>query len=98
LSIFDNERMDSLFEAILSLNSVEECRLFFEDLCTIKEIQSMGQRLEIAERLREGMSYHEVMEQTNASSATVGRVNRCLAYGNGGYELILSRKQENIDE
>ena len=82
---------DELFRSFLALESVEECYLFFEDLCTNKEIRDMGQRLTIAKLLREGSSYLNAAEKTGVSSATVGRVKRCLDYGDGGYDLILTR-------
>ena len=82
---------DGLFRSFLALASVEECYLYFEDLCTNKEIREMGQRLAIAKLLREGSSYINAAEKTGVSSATVGRVKRCLDYGDGGYDLVLSR-------
>lgn len=71
------------YEAILSLQTVEDCRLFFEDLCTIKELQAMSQRMRVACLLDAGSNYVEVSEATGASSATISRVNRCLNYGEG---------------
>lgn len=82
---------DLLFEAILSLQSVEECELFFDDICTIKELQSMAQRLQIAVQLDSQKNYNEVYEDTGVSSATISRVNKCLIYGNGGYRIVLDR-------
>lgn len=82
---------DALFAAILKLESIEECYRFFEDICTIKELQSISQRLEVAKLLREGKTYGEVEESTGASTATISRVNRCLHYGSDGYKLILNR-------
>lgn len=73
--------MPRLFEGILRLSSLEECYRFFEDLCTIKEICSMAQRLEVAAMLKEGVTYHEIVEKTGASTATISRINRCLTYG-----------------
>ena len=89
-----SEDTDALFRAILSLQSLEECYLFFEDVCTVKEIQAFSQRLEVAKRLHEDESYLAVTEQTGVSSATVGRVKRCLDYGAGGYQMILARLAE----
>ena len=80
-----------LFEAILSLESVEECRRFFDDLCTINEIHAMAQRLEVAVLLNEGETFNNIVEKTGASTATISRVNRCLRYGAGGYRGILSK-------
>lgn len=82
---------DGLFRSFLALQDLDECYLYFEDLCTNKEIRDMGQRLTIAKLLKEGSSYMNAAEKTGVSSATVGRVKRCLDYGDGGYDLILSR-------
>lgn len=88
-----NELTDELTEAILSLRTKEECYAFFEDVCTIKEVLSMAQRLRVASLLSGGASYQRVCEETGASSATVGRVKRCLDYGTGGYQMILERRK-----
>lgn len=82
---------DKLFEAILTLKSVEECYAFFEDLCTVNEIKALAQRLEVAKMLEEKMTYQEIQQETHASTATISRVNRCLSYGSDGYKLILKR-------
>ena len=79
------------FEAIMSLKTQEDCRVFFEDICTIKELQSLYQRFRVACLLDSGSNYLEVSDTTGASSATISRVNRCLSYGSGGYELVLKR-------
>lgn len=89
-----NEQTDLLFEAILSLNSQEECYRLFEDLCTIHEIQALAQRLEVAKLLRERITYHEIAERTGASTATISRVNRCLTYGAEGYNIVLDRLEK----
>ena len=86
--------MDMLFEAMLSLESVEEFYLFFEDICTIKEQLTMAQRFQVACQLDAGKNYNAVIEDTGASSATISRVNKCLVYGNGGYALALERLKE----
>ena len=91
MALPQNAQMDALFEAILKLEDREDCRLFLEDLCTVKELRALAQRLEIARRLDRGDSYVSTVEHTGASSATVSRVNRCLEYGPGGYRLILKR-------
>ena len=91
MALPQNAQIDALFEAILKLEDHEDCRLFLEDLCTIKEIRALAQRLEIARRLDRGDSYVSTVEHTGASSATVSRVNRCLEYGPGGYRLMLRR-------
>ncbi|WP_129595967.1 YerC/YecD family TrpR-related protein [Anaerophilus nitritogenes] len=86
--------IDELFEAILLLENEEECYRFFEDICTIKEIQTLGQRLKVAKLLREKKTYNEIEESTGASTATISRINRCLTYGADGYNIILDRLKE----
>ena len=83
-----NNDVDELYRAILSLENEEECALFFEDLCTINEIISLSQRLK---KLDEGKTFSTITSETGASSATIGRVNRCLSYGNGGYKNIIEK-------
>ena len=83
-----------LFEAVLSLQTTEECRRFFEDICTIKELNALAQRLEVAARLDAGGNYNTVCEETGASTATISRVNKCLLYGSGGYRTVLDRMKE----
>ena len=85
---------DLFFEAILSLRTVEDCRLFFEDVATIKELQAMSQRFRVACLLDSGENYIEVSESTGASSATISRVNRCVVYGTGGYDIALNRMKK----
>ena len=86
-----NEATDRLFRSILNLKTIEECYDYCEDLCTIKEVQDMAQRLEAARLLSQGMSYQKIAEQTEMSTATIGRVSRCLHYGSGGYQTALER-------
>ncbi len=83
--------MNELYKSILLLENVEECRAFFEDLCTITELQSMAQRMEVAKMLHNNVIYSEVAKKTGASTATISRVSRCLNYGNDGYQLVLER-------
>jgi TrpR-related protein YerC/YecD len=90
-SRIQDEQVDMLFEAILRLSDQEECYRFFEDICTINEIKSLAQRLEVAMMLREKRTYHEIAEKTGASTATISRVNRALIYGADGYNRILDR-------
>jgi TrpR-related protein YerC/YecD len=90
-SKLENETMDFLCDAILSLNNREECYRFFEDICTINEIQAMDQRLQVASMLKEKRTYLDIASTTGASTATISRVNRCLNYGSDGYNLILER-------
>lgn len=85
------EAVDGLFDAVLKLETREECYTFFEDLCTINELLSLSQRLEVARMLRDKKTYMEIAEKTGASTATISRVNRSLAYGNDGYELVFNR-------
>jgi TrpR-related protein YerC/YecD len=87
-----------LYEAVLTLKTPEECRLFFQDICTIKELQAIAQRLEVAALLDAGQNYNAVCERTGASTATISRVNKCLLYGNGGYRRVLDRMKEDTNE
>lgn len=82
---------DALFEAVLKLESIKECYAFFEDICTISELRSIAQRLAVAKLLRAGVTYNEISERLGASTATISRVNRALAYGTGGYGTVLDR-------
>lgn len=84
-------RYTELYEAILTLETVEECMGFFEDLCTMTELQAMEQRFQVAMLLDKGCIYNEILEKTGASSATISRVNRSLQYGQDGYPLALGR-------
>ena len=88
-----SEPVDHLFKAILNLETMEECYRFFEDICTIKEIRDISQRLSIASMLSKGMNYQSIARTTDASSATISRVNRCLNYGSGGYRAALDKLQ-----
>ena len=88
------DRDDLLYESILELKTVEECRSFLEDLCTVAELRAMEQRLEVAMYLNDGLIYNDILERTGASSATISRVNRCLRYGAGGYQAVLPRMME----
>ena len=86
-----NDAVDYLFDAVLQLQSKEECYNFFEDLCTVNEPLSLSQRFDVAAMLRNKKTYLEIAEKTGASTATISRVNRSLHYGNDGYELIFQR-------
>ena len=92
------ESMDRLFETILNLKDKEECRAYLADLCTIKELQDMAQRLDTAVLLSQGYSYKKIMEQVEDSTATIGRVSKCLNYGTGGYQAAISRLEEREAE
>jgi TrpR-related protein YerC/YecD len=85
------KELDELYDAILQLRDRSECYAFFEDICTISELQALSQRLQVARLLREKITYQEISKITGASTATISRVNRCVVYGTGGYELILDR-------
>ena len=85
------EDVDTLFKAILSLKDLEECYKFFEDVCTVKEILDIAQRLKTAKMLRSSSSYVEICAETGMSTATISRVSKCLEYGSGGYDLVLNR-------
>lgn len=98
MSLRKDAQTDALFRSILALESVEECYQYFEDLCTVKEIRDLAQRLEVARLLSGGCSYQRAGEKTGASSATIGRVKRCLNYGAGGYALILERMNDSDTE
>lgn len=89
-----DENMDKLFEAILKLETVEECYELFDDLCTVSELLAIKQRFWVARLLNEGCIYTDIVEMTGASTATISRVNRCLNYGKGGYRTALERIQE----
>ena len=89
-----NESTDLLFESILTLKSVDECYSFFVDICTIKEIQSIAQRVVVAKMLTEGSVYSDIVEATGASTATISRVNRSLNYGSDGYKIAFKRLEE----
>ena len=93
-SKLSNEETDHLFEAILTLETVEDCYRFFEDLCTIHELQSLAQRMEVARQLDEKKTYSSIAEDTGASTATISRVSRCLIYGADGYRRVLDRIKE----
>ena len=82
---------DQLFDAILSLNNNEACYQFFEDICTVSELKSLAQRLEVARMLQTGHTYDDIVARTGASTATISRVKRCLHYGADGYKTILER-------
>ena len=92
-SKFKREDIDELFQAILLLEDEEDCYRFFEDICTINELHSIAQRLQVAKLLSEKKTYSEIEETTKASTATISRINKCLTYGSDGYKRILERMQ-----
>lgn len=91
---FRSESIDRLFRSMLALESVEDCYAYFADLCTVKELQDMAQRLDTAILLSEGASYQEIKDQVGMSTATIGRVSRALNYGTGGYRTVIARLNE----
>ena len=92
-----NGQTDLLMEAVLKLESIEDAYRFFEDICTIAEVKSMGQRIEVARLLRAGVTYQEIARETGASSATISRVNRALLYGADGYRRVLDALEERSE-
>ncbi len=88
------EAVDHLFQAVLTLKDINECYIFFEDVCTVNELLSLSQRYEVAKMLRAGKTYLEIAEKTGASTATISRVNRSLNYGNDGYDMVFARLYE----
>lgn len=88
---FKSPEMDKLFEAILSLENIDECYEFFIDVCTIKELREMSSRFTVACMLAKGKIYTEISQETGASTATISRVNKCLQYGSDGYKKAIER-------
>lgn len=88
---FDFNKTENLVKAVLSLDNEKECKMFFDDIFTVKELMDISQRLEVAIMLDKGKSYNEICEKTGASTATISRVNRCLVYGGGGYKAVLGK-------
>jgi len=100
-SILERDDVDALFDAVLTLENREDCYRFFEDICTINEIHAIAQRMEVAKYLAEKKTYSEIEKITNASTATISRINKCLVYGAGGYKLALDRlkkKEQGVPE
>lgn len=93
-----DKNTDLFFDAILHLETIDECHDFFEDLCTVNELKSISQRIVVAKMLREKKVYSEIVDETGASTATVSRVNRSLQYGCGGYDLIFDRMNGEKEE
>ena len=94
VSRLKSEELDDVFDAILSLRDLSECYRFFEDMCTINELQAMAQRWQVARQLDAGETYQDIAHKFNASSATISRVNRSLNYGMGAYRIIFDRMKE----
>lgn len=98
MDLIRHPSVDRLFEAILSLQTKDECYEFFEDACTIREIEEIAQRFEVAELLWNGKSYNEINQTIGASTATICRVKKCLVYGNSGYRVALERMAQKAVE
>ncbi len=98
MNSFHSKSTEDFYNAILLLKDAAECRSFFEDICTVKELQDISQRLEVAKMLKNGKSYQTVSKETGASTATISRVNRCLVYGSGGYRNILERLDDSTQK
>ena len=90
----DGKARENLYRAILELDTVEECRAFFEDIASIRELDAMSQRWEVACMLDQGKNYQEISTKTGASTATISRVNKCLQYGSDGYRTVLDKMKE----
>ena len=93
-SKFKRKEIDQLFQAILSLETEEECYRFFEDICTVNELNSIAQRLHVAKLLSDKKTYSDIEEETKASTATISRINKCLVYGADGYRIVLERLKD----
>ena len=91
----NDQETERFYEAILKLRTTEECEAFFEDICTVKEIKSIAQRLLVAQMLTEKCVYSDIVKKTGASTATISRVNRSLSYGNDGYQMVFDRLRED---
>ena len=87
----EKKYLENLYKAIVSLQTEDECAAFFDDICTIQELEALSQRFEVAKLLREKKTYLEIAEKTGASTATISRVNRSLNYGNDGYDMVFER-------
>lgn len=88
------ENIEMLYRAIVSLETVEECRRFFDDICTVVEVRDMAQRLQVAQMLEQKIIYADIVKLTGASTATISRINRCREYGSGGYRMVLERLKD----
>ena len=91
---YDKPSSDLLYQALLKVRTLEECKQFLQDLCTVSELKAMEQRMDVAMLLDDGLIYSDILERTGASSATISRVNRSLAFGHGGYAAYFQRRDE----
>ena len=95
---FRNESVDRLFQTMLNLETIEECYEYFADICTIKEVQDLAQRLDTAILLDQGLSYQKIAEKVDVSTATIGRVSKCLNYGSGGYRSAIDKLNQTEEK
>ena len=98
MNVFETDAAKRLYDVIISLKTHEECKSFLEDICTIKEIQDLSQRLDVALLLDEGKNYQDISKLAKVSTATISRVSRCLNYGEGGYRMAIERLKEKSDD
>jgi TrpR-related protein YerC/YecD len=92
---FKSDTVEAFFDAVLALRDYDDCYRFFEDICTINEINTISQRLEVARLLMQKKTYNDIEAITKASTATISRVNKCITYGADGYRRILERLEDN---
>ena len=90
----EKRQLEQLYKAVLSLDSMEQCAAFFEDICTIQELDAISQRLEVANLLHQGKNYVDINKLTGASTATICRVSKCLSYGEGGYRTVIEKMEQ----
>ena len=93
----EKKYLENLYKAVLTLENMDECAAFFDDICTIQELEALSQRFEVAKLLHEGKNYVDINKLTGASTATICRVSKCLSYGDGGYKTVI-QKMEKADE
>lgn len=91
MNSWHSKSTDEFCEALLALETKEECYAFLEDICTIKEVIDISQRLSVAKMLKNGISYTQITKETGASAATISRVSKCCEYGKGGYDIVIDR-------
>jgi TrpR-related protein YerC/YecD len=94
----EKKYLENLYKAIVSLQTEDECAAFFDDICTIQELEALSQRFEVAKLLYEGKNYVDINKLTGASTATICRVSKCLSYGDGGYKTVIQRLEKAGDE
>lgn len=90
----EKKQLEQLYKAVLSLESMEQCAAFFDDICTIQELDAISQRLEVANLLHQGKNYVDINKLTGASTATICRVSKCLSYGEGGYRTVIEKMEQ----